>query len=265
MNRNTMNTKFEKYSNQSSEENLLNVKQEEGDQAKLLARANHFKSRIIKDGLSKGDKCEEGAYAKVLDTREKFRLALQIAKPQDNINPSTVDEYLSNLDTITTNQNLKKVIKKRAKAYQEALTQHKNMVRVWSNKQTQSTHVLLSSIKSDAKGSENLLLKGRVEYLKRSVKYQKDYFNKCRSNFQEVLTKLQDRLEAIDPDLVGKSRFDSSGWNLFTWIANIISSWWNKDTVLDLKRRCSLLKTELDKPEPSNEKEFCKWFSLRKC
>lgn len=64
---------------------------------------------------------------------------------------------------------------------------------------------------------------------------------------------LKKRLIEIDPGLVGESRWGTSGFNIFTWFANVFSGWWNSATAAPLQRDWEILHAVTRETPPTPE------------
>ena len=76
-----------------------------------------------------------------------------------------------------------------------------------------------------------------------------DYFQSAVT----VESRLKQKLIKIDPGLVGESRWGTSGFNIFTWFANIFSGWWNSATAAPLQRDWEILHAVTRETAPTPE------------
>ena len=235
------------------------------------ARALYFKSCLQKEYLAQDPKTEEGAYARVLDTRDKLLLILQHLKPETPINAQLLDVHSLDIQALSEKPEIQLLLKNKIEAYQHAADLHGTLVKHWGQTQTGTIRTLYEEALQKTETADGFVWEGRAVGLKQRID-QLDLFIKegflnlytdYQQRIQEASDDLKKRIRHIDPGLIGESRLGNSTWKVcqfFTWIFHHISRWISGvRTYGPLVHQYQLLKSETVKKTPTTVEERDLW------
>lgn len=232
-------------------------------------RKAHLENQERKDRLAQGTDTEVGAYANLLDQREKLRLAFQ-RRSDEKVHSSDIRE-LSKRDDLSPS------LREACDRYVAAEARYEEQFDSWfAEQENVTTRVLLKQAQDEvaSPGEEAFVWRGRLEILEKRVEQldrvvQEGFtalYDAYKPSLQDEISVLRDRLTALDPALVEKSRWGDSSWKivkLFTWIGNAYSGWQNREEADELKRRYTALQSEAAAPKPVNEEQVRQWLDAR--
>lgn len=237
----------------------------------LNTRALYFKSSLQKEYLAQPPETEEGAYARVLDTREKLRLILQHVKPEISINAQLLEVHSLDIKALSENPEIQLLLKSKMEAYQHAVDLHATFVKSWGETQTGTIRTLYEKTLPKREEEEGFIWEGRAAVLKHRVDQLDAFIKKgflnlytdYQQRIRETSDDLKGRVRRIDPGLIGESRLGNSTWKLcqfFTWIFNHLSRWKNGvSTYGPLMHQYHLLQSETTKKMPTKTAEIDLW------
>lgn len=193
----------QEYSGVTTFEKAQEAQKEAQALSKLNEQANgrcvYFEHRLTEERLAQGDSTEEGAYAQLLKVGEELSLT---RKHYGGMAHSKVKA---------------KIVK-----HQSAVTTHFRLVRKWRTTQPTTIRKLCVTVQQNLKNTDSFVWEGRAK----ALKIPENLFKARVSALSHQIQSLKGRMQAIDPALIGESRWGSSSCKivkLCNWFANFFS------------------------------------------